>query len=255
MADCARPGVVVPAAFAGTILLLLRAAGTARDLALPLLAPLALLGSLEVDSLKRGHSAALDWFGILTFGLARAGLGASGSTPISTASRRASPACSTTPRRATASLPAARDARGCSSRPLWIRWCVRRGESAVERSSTGRWGDAGLGPHLHAVAALRRRAPHLSGVGESLGVHRPADGCIARRDVGLAQRALFYYFAGVVTVPEILRRRRRAARRCWCSTAECLTASRSSPAARSRGKGPAAATDSERYVLYRKNPT
>ncbi len=37
--------------------------------ALPLLAPLALLASLEVDSLTRGFSAALDWFGILTFGL------------------------------------------------------------------------------------------------------------------------------------------------------------------------------------------
>ena len=38
--------------------------------AMPLLVPLALLASLEVDSLKRGYSGALDWFGILTFGLA-----------------------------------------------------------------------------------------------------------------------------------------------------------------------------------------
>ena len=37
--------------------------------ALPLLVPLALLAALEVDSLKRGFSGALDWFGILTFGL------------------------------------------------------------------------------------------------------------------------------------------------------------------------------------------
>ncbi len=37
--------------------------------ALPLLVPFALLASLEVDSLRRGFSAALDWFGILTFGL------------------------------------------------------------------------------------------------------------------------------------------------------------------------------------------
>ena len=37
--------------------------------ALPLLVPLALLAALEIDSLKRGFSAALDWFGILTFGL------------------------------------------------------------------------------------------------------------------------------------------------------------------------------------------
>ena len=37
--------------------------------AIPLLVPFALLAALEVDSLKRGFSGALDWFGILTFGL------------------------------------------------------------------------------------------------------------------------------------------------------------------------------------------
>ena len=36
---------------------------------MPLLVPLALLAALEVDTLKRGFSGALDWFGILTFGL------------------------------------------------------------------------------------------------------------------------------------------------------------------------------------------
>ena len=30
--------------------------------------PLSVLGALEVDTLKRGYSGALDWFGILTFG-------------------------------------------------------------------------------------------------------------------------------------------------------------------------------------------
>ncbi len=34
-----------------------------------LILPLSLLGALEVDTLKRGFSGALDWFGILTFGL------------------------------------------------------------------------------------------------------------------------------------------------------------------------------------------
>ncbi len=38
-------------------------------MALPLLLPLSLLGAAEVDTLKRGTSGALDWFGILTFGL------------------------------------------------------------------------------------------------------------------------------------------------------------------------------------------
>ncbi len=37
---------------------------------MPMLVPLSLLGALEIDTLKRGFSGALDWFGILTFGLA-----------------------------------------------------------------------------------------------------------------------------------------------------------------------------------------
>ena len=39
---------------------------------MPLLVPLSLLGALEIDTLKRGFSGALDWFGILTFGLVSA---------------------------------------------------------------------------------------------------------------------------------------------------------------------------------------
>jgi hypothetical protein len=40
-------------------------------------------------------------------------------------------------------------------------------------------------------------------VGAAIDVHTPDEiGCVARRGVGDAQRALFYYFAGVVTVPE-----------------------------------------------------
>ena len=36
---------------------------------MPLLLPLSLLAALEIDTLRRGYSGALDWFGILTFGL------------------------------------------------------------------------------------------------------------------------------------------------------------------------------------------
>ena len=48
-------------------------------LALPLLLPLSLLAAAEVDTLRRGLSGVLDWFGILTFGLVGdPGVGASG---------------------------------------------------------------------------------------------------------------------------------------------------------------------------------
>ena len=66
------PGIVIPGVMAIVILANLFAMPDARLAnALPLLVPFALLAALEVDSLKRGFSGALDWFGILTFGLTR----------------------------------------------------------------------------------------------------------------------------------------------------------------------------------------
>ncbi|HKN11510.1 MAG TPA: glycosyltransferase family 39 protein, partial [Pseudomonadota bacterium] len=64
------PGVELPGAMFGIMMIILSSAAEPRaSLALPLLVPLALLGAAEVDTLKRGYSGALDWFGILTFGL------------------------------------------------------------------------------------------------------------------------------------------------------------------------------------------
>ena len=66
----ADPGIQVPGILALVIFTNLLLAPEPRVIsALPLLVPLALLGTLEVDSLERGFSAFLDWFGILTFGL------------------------------------------------------------------------------------------------------------------------------------------------------------------------------------------
>jgi len=65
-----QPGIEIPGVMA-LVMLATMALGANPSLTgmLPLLVPLALLASLEVDSLKRGFSGALDWFGILTFGL------------------------------------------------------------------------------------------------------------------------------------------------------------------------------------------
>ena len=85
------PGIVLPGTLALVILVgLLVMAEPRAIVAMPLLVPLALLASLEVDSLTRGFSGALDWFGILTFGLLRRSSGGSGSTPTCTACRRRS---------------------------------------------------------------------------------------------------------------------------------------------------------------------
>ena len=65
-----QPGVQVPGILALVILGNLIVAPEMRVIsALPLLVPLALIAALEVDTLTRGFSAFLDWFGILTFGL------------------------------------------------------------------------------------------------------------------------------------------------------------------------------------------
>jgi 4-amino-4-deoxy-L-arabinose transferase-like glycosyltransferase len=65
-----EPGIEVPAVLLLVILANLLFAPESRVIsALPLLVPLALLATLEVDTLPRGFSAFLDWFGILTFGL------------------------------------------------------------------------------------------------------------------------------------------------------------------------------------------
>ena len=62
--------MIVPAGYALVMLAMLAVTRDARVMQmLPVLAPLALFASLEIDSWKREHSAALDWFGILTFGL------------------------------------------------------------------------------------------------------------------------------------------------------------------------------------------
>ena len=73
-------------AFVVLLVVLSAARRAAGNLALPMLLPLALLGAAEVDTLKRGYSGALDWFGILTFGLLGGPRsGASGSSRCGTA--------------------------------------------------------------------------------------------------------------------------------------------------------------------------
>ena len=65
-----RRGWSSPRTFAAVIAFAITAMADPRLLTLmPLLVPLCLLAVLEIDTLPRGFSGALDWFGILTFGL------------------------------------------------------------------------------------------------------------------------------------------------------------------------------------------
>jgi 4-amino-4-deoxy-L-arabinose transferase-like glycosyltransferase len=66
-----RPGVVLPfLAFLALLLLISLSHDAAGDAdALPLLVSLSLVATASVDTLRRGAASALDWFGIMTFGL------------------------------------------------------------------------------------------------------------------------------------------------------------------------------------------
>lgn len=65
-----EPSVQLPLIAFLVMLVVLGTASDARDVyALPFLLPLSLLATSAVDTLRRGAARALDWFGVMTFGL------------------------------------------------------------------------------------------------------------------------------------------------------------------------------------------
>ena len=160
----ADAGIVLPATLALVMLGGLSLQNEPRlTHAIPILVPLALLASLEVDSLKRGYSGALDWFGILTFGLL--------------ALRRLGPVDRVGGRRHVARdrAHARRQRAGLPVRPASLG--ARRGDpddAAVDRAGAARAAlepardpqlggrrRAAVGPAVDHLAALRRPAPQL----------------------------------------------------------------------------------------------
>jgi 4-amino-4-deoxy-L-arabinose transferase-like glycosyltransferase len=200
-----EPGVIVPGLYSIVMLAMLALAPEPRLMQmLPVLAPLALVASLEIDSWKREHSAALDWFGILTFGLTAIVLWAfwidayvnGMSTWVAVFLRDTETGYGT-------SFHLREFLAAVFLTVLWIvlvRPARRSNRRAILNWAAGMtliWGLIATIwlPYLDARRTYRA-------VAESIGVYRPENACIARRNVGEAQRAAFYYFAGVVTVPE-----------------------------------------------------
>jgi len=172
--------------------------------ALPLLIPCALLASLEVDSLKRGFSAALDWFGILTFGLlaivvwgfwidARV----NGMSPNVAALFRDTEAGF----QPTFHLGAIITAIALTL--LWIA-LVSPARRSNRRALLNWAAGVTLAWCLYSTIWL----PYLDSrrsyraVFESLYTQLPAQGCVTSRNLGDPQRALLFYFAGIATVRE-----------------------------------------------------
>ncbi len=201
----AQPAVQIPGVLAIVIYANLLVMPDPRLIdALPLLVPFALLASLEVDSLRRGFSAALDWFGILTFGLLAIVVWGMW---IDARMHGMSPAIAALFRDTEVGfqptfhlgsvivaifltllwIALVRPARRSNRRAL-LNWAV---------GVTLAWG-------LYSTIWLQYLDSRRSyrQVMEDLNGHLPAQGCVTSRNLGDPQRALLFYFTGIATVRE-----------------------------------------------------
>ena len=253
----ATPGVQLPAMLALVIAVSMLAKTEPRAIELmPMLVPLSLLGALEIDTLKRGYSGALDWFGILTFGLVSAlvwGLWfdayAHGMSPAVAKLFRDTdpgyrPALGWTALAISALLTVlwlllVRPARRSNRRAV-LNWAA--GMTLLWALFTTIWL-----PYLDSRRSYRT-------VAESLRTALPREGCVASRNLGEAQRALFYYFANLVTVRE----EKTPINRCVATLVQYgrHDANAGTPAGwEAVWEGHRRGDDTERYVLYvRKAP-
>jgi 4-amino-4-deoxy-L-arabinose transferase-like glycosyltransferase len=201
----ATPGVELPGMLTLVIAISMVAKTEPRAIELmPMLVPLSLLGALEVDTLKRGYSGALDWFGILTFGLLSAlvwwlwfdayahGMSAAVAAVFRDTEPGYRPPLSWIALAVSAMLSVlwlllVRPARRSNRRAV-LNWAA--GTTLLWALLTTIWL-----PYIDSRRSYRD-------VAESLRAALPREGCVASRNLGDAQRALFYYFANLVTVRE-----------------------------------------------------
>ncbi|HSQ79743.1 MAG TPA: hypothetical protein VLU54_01165 [Casimicrobiaceae bacterium] len=201
----AQPAVQLPGLLAIVIFAnLLVTPDPKLNQALPLVVPLALLATLEVDSLKRGYSAALDWFGILTFGLlAIVVWGLWIDARIHGMSRAVATLFRDTETGFRPSFHLSAVAAALFLTLLWIA-LVRPARRSNRRALLNWAAGVTLVWCLYSTIWLpyldsRRSYRHLV---ETIKAHLPAEGCVASRNLGDPQRALFQYFAKLVTVRE-----------------------------------------------------
>ena len=199
----ATPGIELPGVLALVMTISILAMGDPRLLiVMPLLLPLALLAALEIDTLKRGFSGALDWFGILTFGLLSVLMWwlwfeayAHGMMPAIARLFRDTEA---------GYRPSFEWLSFGISLFLTLLWVLlvrparRSNRRAILNWAVGMtllWGlySTIWMPYLDSRRSYRA-------VAESLRTALPREGCVASRGLGDAQRVLFKYFADLVTV-------------------------------------------------------
>ncbi len=200
-----QPGIIVPGVLSLVILGSLLVLPEPRlHNALPLLVPMALLASLEVDSLKRGLSSALDWFGILTFGLVALLFWV---LWLDSYVYGMSPAVARLFRDTDVGFkPSFHLGTMLGAIGLTVLWVmlVRPARRSNRRTIlnwaagvTLVWGLASTIwlPYLDSRRSYRWTV-------EAVQRQLPAEGCVASRNLGEPQRAVFSYFAGIKTVRE-----------------------------------------------------
>ena len=196
------PGVVLPGVLALVVLVGVSFERESKLIAaMPLLVPLSLVGALEVDSLKRGFSGALDWFGILTFGLAATlvwGLWIDAYLHGMSLSAARLLRDSEIGFRPTFKLWAMLAALGMTV--LWI--AMVRPARRSNRRAVLNWA---IGMVLLWTLISTIWLPYLDSrrsyrvVADALRTQLPEGACVASRNLGGPQRALFAYFADLRT--------------------------------------------------------
>jgi 4-amino-4-deoxy-L-arabinose transferase-like glycosyltransferase len=199
------PGIVIPGVMSIVILANLLAMPDARLAnALPLLIPFALLAALEVDSLKRGFSGALDWFGILSFGLAAMLMWAVWvDAYLNGMSLRVARLFRDTEVGYSPSFHLGSMLAALALTVLWValvRPARRSNRRAILNWAAGVTLIWGLVTTIWLPYIDSRRSYRWTV--EALAREVPKGTCVASRNLGEPQRALFNYFARITTVRE-----------------------------------------------------
>ena len=201
----AEPQVLIPAVLALVIYATLLVVPEPRLIqALPLLVPCALLASLEIDSLARSFSAALDWFGILTFGLLAIVVWG---IWVDARLNGMSPAIAALFRDTEVGFqPTFHLGSVIAAMFLTLLWValVRPARRSNRRALLNWAAGVTLAWCLYStiwLPYLDSRRSYRAMI-ESLDAHLPVAGCVASRNLGDPQRALLYYFAAIETVRE-----------------------------------------------------
>lgn len=200
-----RPGLMLPlVAFAG-FLLALALAGEPREVnAMPLLLPLAILGVAEIEKLPRGAASALDWFGMTTFFLLASLIWIGWAAALTGKPLFAAAWLQKEVPGFTYEFDFIAFALAALLTLIWLVVAARSLRST--RRAIVNWA-AGITMVWMLVMTLgvplvdqaRSYRPVASQIAKAL----PRDaGCVARRNLGEAQRALFDYFANLRTVRE-----------------------------------------------------